>query len=310
MCSAAITRLTGQTLVEYLQPRLFGPLGMTNFYWELDKKAGVSLGGFGLNATTEDIAKFGKFMLQKGKWNGKQLVSESWISKATQKQISNDDGAGDWAMGYGYQFWQCKPKGVYRGDGMFGQYCIVAPAHDLVIAATSNADMQRVADLFWAMLGDMNNLPVDGSGADKLMAYKAASHLKIDETGINYPTIRAVYEIKDSFFDSITFDFAADECVISASVFGNAATLLYVNKKWTKMTSALCHFSAFGAISRVATYGHWDGHMFTATNWFYETPCHDQFRFTFSPDFSEVTIEHRTGAFNSPYEARGKGKRK
>ena len=151
MLSAIVTRLTGKKLVDFLKPRLFDPLGIDPV-WEEDN-LGVNFGGFGLNITTEDIAKFGQFILQKGVWDGKRLVSEKWIDEATSKQISNgDDPGSDWAQGYGYQFWRCVPDGVFRGDGAFGQYCIVMPECECVIAITSNVDMQKLLRLIWADL--------------------------------------------------------------------------------------------------------------------------------------------------------------
>jgi hypothetical protein len=108
------------------------------------------LGGYGLSVRTEDIAKFGQLLLQKGSWNGQQLIPEEWVKAATSNQVSTGrDTKGDWGQGYGYQFWQCQ-GGNYRGDGAFGQYCIVLPQHDAVIAITSGVkDMQSVLTLVW-----------------------------------------------------------------------------------------------------------------------------------------------------------------
>ena len=165
MLSAAITRLTGKTLVRYLDPRLFIPMGMDR-YWTMDETTGVNMGGFGLAVTTEDIAKFGQMLLQKGMWEGKQLVSENWIKEATSKQISTGDNDGDWAMGYGYQFWICKPEGVFRGDGASAQLCVVVLSENIVIAVTANiANVGLLLDLLWEMLEDIKTLPVDGAGA-------------------------------------------------------------------------------------------------------------------------------------------------
>jgi CubicO group peptidase (beta-lactamase class C family) len=151
MCSAIVQKTTGQTVLDYLKPRLFDPLGIEDPTWEM--KQGISFGGSGLAIRTEDIAKFGQLYLQKGKWNGKQIVPAAWIDRATARQTSNGSSPdSDWDQGYGYQFWRCRP-GCYRGDGAFGQFCIVIPQQDAVVAITSGTgNMQGVMNLVWDKL--------------------------------------------------------------------------------------------------------------------------------------------------------------
>src|SRR5262245_50793268 len=165
MQSAIVQKLTGQTVLDYLRPRLFEPLGIANPTWGTSPQ-GISLGGYGLNIRTEDIAKFGQLYLQKGQWHGKQLVPPSWIEAATARQTSNGSNPkSDWEQGYGFQFWRCR-HGAYRGDGAFGQFCIVMPEQDAVIAITSGTrDMQAVMDLAWEKLlptFKAGALPADG----------------------------------------------------------------------------------------------------------------------------------------------------
>ncbi len=152
MQSAIVQKVTGTTVLDYLRPRLFQPLGIENPTWEVSPQ-GISTGGYGLSIRTEDIAKFGQLYLQKGVWEGKQLIPKSWIEEATARQVSNGSNpASDWDQGYGYQFWRCR-HGAYRGDGAFGQYCIVLPEQDAVIAITSGLkDMQGVMNLVWDKL--------------------------------------------------------------------------------------------------------------------------------------------------------------
>ncbi|HEV2328626.1 MAG TPA: serine hydrolase [Verrucomicrobiae bacterium] len=139
--SAIVTKVTGQTTLEYLKPRLFEPLGIENPRWDASPE-GNSLGGYGLYLCTEDIAKFGQLYLQKGKWNGRQLIPQKWVEEATSKQIRND-GEGhskigiDWQQGYGFQFWRCTHN-AFRGDGAHGQLCVVIPDKDAVIAITAD----------------------------------------------------------------------------------------------------------------------------------------------------------------------------
>lgn len=151
MLSAIIQKVTGMNTGDYLSPRLFEPLGIENWWWEACP-AGIHMGGIGLNLTTSDIAKFGQFLLQKGMWNGKQLLNSAWIEEATGFQIQNG-GERDWGMGYGYQFWRCEPESVYRGDGAYGQLCVVLPKQDMVIAVNAGLDdMQAELDVFWEHL--------------------------------------------------------------------------------------------------------------------------------------------------------------
>lgn len=152
MLSAIIQKVTGQTTFEYLLPRLFEPLDITDIWWETCPQ-GISAGGFGLNIKTEDIAKFGVFLLNKGNWEGKQLLNPAWIEEATAKHIDNFGEWPDWKQGYGYQFWRCQIQDSYRGDGAFGQYCIVLPEQDAVLAIQSGIDdMQMVLTDVWEIL--------------------------------------------------------------------------------------------------------------------------------------------------------------
>jgi CubicO group peptidase (beta-lactamase class C family) len=152
MLSAIVQKVTGQTVLAYLGPRLFEPLGVANPTWEASKQ-GISMGGFGLSVRTEDIARFGQLYLQKGQWQGKQLVPASWVESATARQMSNGSSpTSDWEQGYGYQFWRSR-HGFYRADGAHGQFCLILPQYDAVIAITSGTrDMASVMNLVWDRL--------------------------------------------------------------------------------------------------------------------------------------------------------------
>ena len=152
MLSAIVQHVTGQTVLDYLEPRVFEPLGIARPSWTTSPQ-GVSAGGYGLSVRTEDIAKLGLLYLRKGTWNGRQLLPATWVAEATRLQTSNGSNpASDWDQGYGYQFWRCR-HGAYRGDGAFGQYMIVLPGQDAVVAITSGVrDMQAVLNLVWDKL--------------------------------------------------------------------------------------------------------------------------------------------------------------
>ncbi len=152
MLSAIVQKVTGETVVDYLQPRLFDPLGIERPTWDTSPQ-GISIGGYGLYLKTEDIAKFGQLYLQRGQWHGKQLIPTSWVEQATSKQVSNgSDPSRDWDQGYGFQFWRCR-HGAYRGDGKDGQFCIVIPDKNTVVAITAHtSDMQAELNVVWDKL--------------------------------------------------------------------------------------------------------------------------------------------------------------
>ncbi len=156
LLSAILQKQTGMTVFDYLKPRLFDPLGISDARWERNPQ-GINPGAFGLNLKTEDIAKFGQFLLNRGSWDGKPLLRPGWIDMAAAKQIETkaaQTAAGpDWQQGYGFQFWRCVVPGAYRCDGAFGQYCVVLPDRDLVVAMTSgNQNMSENLRLIWDVL--------------------------------------------------------------------------------------------------------------------------------------------------------------
>lgn len=152
MVSSIVQRTTGQKVADYLKPRLFDPLGMAKPLWD-ENAGGVNVGGWGLNLTTEEIARFGQLYLQEGIWRGKRLLPEGWAAEATRSHIANGAAPdSDWAQGYGFQFWRSR-HGSYRGDGAFGQFCFVLPSQNSVLAITSGTnDMQAVMNAVWEHL--------------------------------------------------------------------------------------------------------------------------------------------------------------
>ncbi|MCL2158859.1 MAG: beta-lactamase family protein [Oscillospiraceae bacterium] len=307
MQSATITKLTGQRLVDYLMPRLFAPLGIDP-YWEQDDH-GISFGGFGLNITTEDIAKFGQLYLQDGIWGNRRILPEDWVTEATQKQIENgDDPKSDWAQGYGYQFWRCKPKGVYRGDGAYGQFCIVMPKENAVVAITSNSDMQRVMDLIWEILlpalgsGDIQNENRDAKRA-LTAAQSGLSHLKVDLTAPNFPKIRGEYKNPEGTF-GLYLDISETDGVmaISAKNAGNVSAFRFKKGEWMDGASYLFRppyhpFTKIGEFMRNRTYANWNPNenIFDLTAWFYETPVKNSARLKFDKSKTKLALSFDNG---------------
>ena len=157
-----VQRRTGQTLLDYLRPRVLDPLGVGEAVWQ-EYPPGQQLGFSGLHAATDAVARLGQLYLQDGVWDGRRLLPEGWVEQATRAHVPTpDEGdahALDWRQGYGLQVW--RGQHGYRGDGAYGQFCLVLPEHDAVVAITGqSSDMQRVLDGVWTHL-----LPaLDGRG--------------------------------------------------------------------------------------------------------------------------------------------------
>ena len=158
-----VQRNAGQSLTGYLRTRLLDPLGIGPVGWHTFPP-GRQQGFSGLYARTEDVAKLGLLYLQRGRWEGAQLLPEAWVAEATSPQVSNAaNPEPDWAQGYGFQFWMARHG--YRGDGAFGQFCVVLPEHDAVIVTTAYTfDMQAMLDAMWQHL--LPGLDRPGSAAD------------------------------------------------------------------------------------------------------------------------------------------------
>jgi CubicO group peptidase (beta-lactamase class C family) len=175
--SHIITALTGQRVVDYLRPRLFDPLGIDQAEW-LATANGIDQGFSGLHVTTESVAKLGQLVLQDGRWGETQLVPADFVADCRLPQVGNSrqQTNPDWRQGYGYQMWMCR-HGAQRADGAFGQFAIVLPDLDAVIACTGQVtDMQHQLDLIWAHLlpafrnGSLPGAPADQQLADRRLA--------------------------------------------------------------------------------------------------------------------------------------------
>lgn len=182
MLSAITQKVTGKAVLEYLKPRLFDPLGIGGPEWGANPQ-GITLGGYGLAARTEDIAKFGQLYLQKGQWEGRQLLPASWVARATARQTSNGSNpASDWDQGYGYQFWRCR-NGAFRGDGAKGQFCVVLPGQDTVVAMTAETgDMQGQLNVVWEhLLKELADKPLPENPEAAKALGKYSTGLKVRE---------------------------------------------------------------------------------------------------------------------------------
>lgn len=289
MLSAIVQKVTGETLLDYLQPRLFQPLGIEHPTWETSPQ-GISTGGYGLSIRTEDIARFGQLYLKQGQWQGKQLVPAEWVEEATARQTSNGSNPNsDWDQGYGYQFWRCR-HGAYRGDGAFGQYCIVLPKQDAVIAITSGVkNMQSVLDLVWDKLlpaCQSSTLPPDDQSRQELVdTLEGLSFRPQQGSGIPPKVLgkKYVFPENERKLEAITLvsDGSDSPVTLVTQVDGVEQRIVCVHGVWQNQRAA------WGSLAEqpVAASGAWTADdAFTAKLCFYETPFIITLNLIFSGD--------------------------
>ncbi|MCB9453944.1 MAG: serine hydrolase [Anaerolineaceae bacterium] len=304
MLSAIVQQTTGMKLVDYLQPRLFAPLGIEDAVWQ-ESPQGITAGGIGLSIKTEDIAKFGQFYLQKGMWQGRQLLSQAWVEQATSLQVSNSDGAQiDWSQGYGYQFWRCRHS-AYRGDGVFGQYCIVMPEQNAILAMTGGIDifdMQQPLNLIWDILLPAmgpDPLPKDSVAQDALskkllglnlipVQGRAESPIASQISGRTYITDGNELGIR-----TIAFDFTGSSYTVTIETTVGDETIPCGHNMWQQgQSTVLFKQPLLFDRTPITTSGAWTaGDIFTMVIRLYETPFYHTLVCHFIGD--ELLIEIR-----------------
>lgn len=248
MLSAILEKVTGETTMAYLTPRFFEPLGIRDIQWE-STPDGVTLGGGGLRLKTADMAKIGQFYLQKGKWNGQQLLPESWIEEATTAQIyqrpdrspeanANDEGA----QGYGYQLWICTHD-AYRADGARGQLIVVIPEKEAVIVTTANVtNIHTLLELMWENLDAVifpNNLNSDPMTTE--MYGSRVSSLELKRPSITPDELSPRKAMKQTYqmepntlgIEKMTFDYQPDgDCHLTLTKGNESHDFLFGWDRW------------------------------------------------------------------------------
>jgi CubicO group peptidase (beta-lactamase class C family) len=296
MLSAIVQVVSGKMLFDYLTPRLFEPLNIADAAWGVCPR-GINFGGFGLSVRTEDIAKFGQLYLQKGLWAGKQIIPKKWIEEATSKHISNGDLAeSDWAQGYGYQFWRCRHN-AYRGDGAFGQYCVVMPEKEAVFAATSAVnDMQAVLNKVWdILLPAMEDAPLSSNAADSEALHKKLSSLSCvpDAAAVQNPHLEGLINNKTYVIEenqvkvsSIAFEFNNDEIIFKTVQDNNALKLSCGRSRQLEGSLPL-----FPESSRVMASATWIDEATLLMNCrFIETPFAYTVKYVFDEDNLDISL--------------------
>ncbi|MDR2920817.1 MAG: beta-lactamase family protein [Tannerella sp.] len=228
MLSAIVQKVSGQKLYDYLQPRLFEPLAIKNVDW-MEDASGINTGGWGLSVKTEDLAKLGQLYLQKGEWNGKQLLPESWIEEATSMKIEQapqkakeEKTGNDWEQGYCYQIWRSTHG--YRADGAYGQYIVVLPEENMVVALTSHvSNMQEILTLLWKHLIPAvqdTPLPLNAENQEKIKELTTALAIVPNgwtESPMEKTITGKIYEFPPNEFKAIStkIRFEKDTCIVN-----------------------------------------------------------------------------------------------
>lgn len=322
MLSAIVQKVTGQTVLAYLKPWLFDPLGIEGADWEVDPM-GINTGGWGLRLKTEDIAKFGQLYLQKGVWNGKQLLAANWIADATKFEIQSKGGGSrpkednDWQQGYGYQFWRCRHD-AYRGDGAHGQYCIVMPNEEMVIAITSEtSDMGAILDNVWnhiltAVKG--KTLAADTQAQTQLKKKLTSLALPIQHVESTSPLVAQIDNKSFSIADNalhvkaISLNFGKDGSIFRiqddrGEHLINCGLGRWIEKETDlsaiplKLTPTLIPGETK---TKIASSGTWtDPHTFVMTVRFIETAHYETITCTFDKDTVKVEFKKSLAILNS-----------
>lgn len=316
MLSAIVQKVTGEKIIDYLTPRLFAPLGITGMDWETTPD-NINTGGWGLRIKTEDMARFGQLFLQKGVWNGKQVLPAAWVQEAsTAKIIQHPDmpqskrDSSDWEQGYCYQMWRSR-NNSFRGDGAFGQFIIVLPDQEAVIAITSESpNMQDEFNLVWKYLFPAiqpTALPADAKSTAALKQKLAALALpvpaKSKASAIQKNIAGKTYAVSpnEQFIRSMSFNWKNDVCAASIQMADQTYTLPFGSGKWafgetSKLGPNLVqlakgHFAGLPP-SKIAGAWRWtDDKTLELTLRYYESPHTQVFTCKFDQNSLDVAIQ-------------------
>lgn len=295
MLSAILQQVTGQTVADYLEPRLFGPLGFGPHWWEVSPE-GVSTGGFGLNVRLEDLAKFGQLYLNRGLWQGRQLLDAAWIDETSFNRISNAQSSFQQRQnqqGYGYQIWRCMPEGVYRGDGAFGQYCVIMPEQDAVLVTYAGEEnMGEIIELFFdTVLPALGENTAADEVAEKELRERCENLQILTPDGIRmglqeqkYSGRRYVFPENELGLSMLSVTFGKEPKLCFA-LDGKTVTLPIGYQAWICSETGVSEMntpSVGGRIySHAATTGAWRANGFTVKIAYYKTPFIDTLRLLF-----------------------------
>lgn len=250
MLSAIVQQVTGETLFDYLMPRIFIPLGIRGIDWDLNPQ-GINLGMIGLRVRTEDLAKFGQLLMQEGVWNKKQLIPKEWVKEASSFKIRTDDDGenstdnelNDWAQGYAYQMWRGRNNTV-RLDGMGGQFVVLIPDKDAIVVFTANArntqqQLNLMHDFLIPAIKSDKALAPDGAAQNEILKRKTALSINPGFTA----TSNAAFETEisgnefilasnDYQIQSVYLSFDKEECTFALKRDNNITSIKSGLNKW------------------------------------------------------------------------------
>jgi hypothetical protein len=323
MLSAIVQKVTGEKVIDYLTPRLFDPLGIEGADWETNPQ-GINTGGWGLRVKTEDMAKLGQLYLQKGKWNGKQILTKEWVEEATSLKIyqnpgmtqSKRDSSNDSMQGYCYQFWRAR-NNSYMANGADGQFILVIPDKDAVVVFTAEStDMWGELDMVWKYLypGIMDSSLPEDQQSVTVMKQKLASLAvpvppKSENEALSTKISGKIITLKENQrqIKSVTLQFRDNLCILNLNADTATYDLSFGSGKWrlgeTKMHGPNLFTRAWGNLSglppfRIAGAYTWkDEKTIELTLRFID--CMHTRRFTFSfDDNNKVLFNIRDSRFS------------
>ncbi|MDR1540411.1 MAG: beta-lactamase family protein [Clostridiales bacterium] len=279
MLSAILQKAAGEKLLDYLAPRLFAPLGFDDVEWD-ENPQGINTGGWGISLRLEDLAKLGQLYLDKGLYNGRRILSQQWVETATSFQSDNsktDNQAPDWISGYGFQFWLCQ-HGAFRADGAGGQFCIVMPRQNAVLAIMSETmQMQAILDAVWGeLLPRLGNMALPAENDISGRTY----YMDDNELGI--------HQIHFSFGkEMIKLSFSgANSCCLEA---GRGCWLASETAMPLGFRAIIPMFSQASQPKRISAWSCWLDPNTLEINWVYlDTPHRDKLICTFTGGRIEI----------------------
>jgi CubicO group peptidase (beta-lactamase class C family) len=328
MLSAIVQKVTGEKVIDFLKPRLFEPLAIEGMDWEVDPR-GINTGGWGLRLKTEDMAKFGQLFLQKGKWNGNQVLPAAWIDEATSLKIyqapdapQSKKDSSDWMQGYCYQMWRCRHN-CFRADGAYGQYIIVMPDQDAVIAITAETgDMQDELNLIWEYL-----LPSIKTGTlPENKALAASLKQKLSSLALPLPAAKSnsslaagisgkTYAFGTNGKHTITFQFPDNSCKVSMMIDTARYNFSFGSGQWITgettlhgpnlLLQAKAHFKGLPPSKVAGSYTWKDENTLELVLRFIESPHTETINCVFEKNTVSVAIHYSNEPGNVQHEFKG-----
>ena len=328
LLSAIVKKKTGEDMMDYLKTRLFDKIGIDAGNLRMGRMPdGTPVGGGGMLATTEDNLRLMKLYADGGVWEGERILSADYVKRATTNQNDsateaiNNPPALDNFVGYGYQIWMCRPKGVYRADGAMGQFTIVDPSRDLLIAVNETATgahwAQETLNVCWEFLDEIDpetammpeNKPLSDALAHrmKMLAIPAAPYApygRFPECGftvasgsihIENPILGAMMgEAPGGGLTAFSFAPGENGCVQLACSIDGKDHLLNVAVDGRRTLNIL----PAGLVSQVYLSGYWQAEdTFAIRARWVETCFEKELTFQFAGDRCVVTEDEIVGGF-------------